>query len=315
MATTKERKMSLAGVHRGKKATPDRIVLYGPEGVGKSTWASEAPKPIFIATEDGVAHLDVASFDSPRPQTYAEVLDCVKLLTAEQHPYQTLVVDTIDWLEHLVRDKVIAENRDPKSSRPWTYADYEAYGRGFNLAANEFRTLLALVERLQEEKGMEVIFICHAQVASFQNPAGDDYMRYQLKLGGKVLPALFKEWCKNLLFANYDDVVHKKERKARTGDAVAYTTRTAAWDAKNRWGLPAQINLDYEEYAGYRAAEVPASTQELKNEIAELRAKLELDPAAAKKLDEWIAKAGENPSRLRSVARQLRERVPVQEDE
>ncbi len=312
--STARRRMSLAGIHKGRKPTPDRILLYGVEGVGKSTWAAATPRPIFISTEDGVAHLDVASFDDPRPETYTEVLECVRILIEEKHEYETLVIDTIDWLEHLVRDKVIAENRDAKTGRPWTYADYDAFARGFNLAANEFRVLLSMLERMQAERGMHVVLICHAQVKNFQNPAGDDYMRYQLKLGGTLLPSLFKEWCKCVLFANWDDRVRRKSRKASSGEAVAYTTRTAAWDAKNRYGLPPQIDLDYDEYAAYRDAEVPAAVVDLQEEIRALRARVDVNGAAAKKLDEWIESAGTDAAKLRKCARQLREKVPAEEE-
>lgn len=318
---SKERKMSLAGIRTEKRNKPDRILIYGVEGIGKTEWAAYAPHPLFIAAEDGVEHLmgetgpKIAVWDDPHPETWEEVLECVRTLIDDDHEYKTLVIDTLDWLEPLVKEYVIENTRDAKSGRQWTASDYEAYGRGSELAAGEFRKLIVLLERLQREKNMTMILVAHSDQKLFNNPAGEDYVRFQLKLTGKKSPAIFKEWCHSVLFANYDDHVRKGSRKGRDRGRVLYTSRTAAWDAKNRYGLPPQIELDFEEYTELRDADVPPAFTALKDEIAELRGQLEVDAATAKKIDAWIKKAGDDPAKLRKVARQLRERVPQEQED
>lgn len=307
-------KFTLEGLHRGRRKAPDRILLYGVEGVGKSVWAASAPDPIFLASEDGVNHLDVASFSDPRPSTYDEVLAAVDWLADSEHGFRTLVIDTLDWVEHLVRDKIIATNRDIKSGAPWTAQDYDAWGRGVKLAVDEFRKLVAALERLQARKAMEVILVVHARVKTFKNPVGEDYMIYAPKLGGDELPALFVEWCEAVLFANYDITVKATpgsfaKGKARIGDRVLYTQKTSAWEAKNRHGVPPCINLDYEEYVRYRDAGTDSGAAALREEISALRAGLALDAESAAKLDAWVAKAGDHPARLTKVVEFLREKT------
>src|SRR3990167_8891677 len=101
--------MPLSSIRRGIRQAPDRILLYGTEGIGKSTFGAHAPDPIFLAAEDGVRHLDVASF--PEPKTWAEVMEAVGTLLTETHTYKTLVVDTLDWIEPLIADDVCTRNR------------------------------------------------------------------------------------------------------------------------------------------------------------------------------------------------------------
>lgn len=296
------KRFSMADIHKGKRKAPDKILLYGVKGVGKSSWGADAPSPIFIASEEGVDHLDVASW---HPKSYDEVLDCIALLTEEQHDYKTLVIDTIDWVEHVVRDKVIAENRD-KSGRPWTTADYQSYGQGVKLAADEFRKLIRAMEKMQKERGMEVILLAHCISTNFKNPTGEDYQIYKPAMTGDLLPNLFGDWVNALLFATYDITVQRgegwKKNKAHSdGSRVVYTTYGAAWDAKNRWGLPAAIELNYKDYATFRDAERSASVTAMLEEVTVLRGKLEVDDDQAKKLDGWIAKAGEHPAHLQKV--------------
>ena len=98
----------MSKVHRGKAAKPPRILLYGVEGIGKSTFGSLAPKPIYIQTEDGLDEIDCDKF--PLATTYNDVVGALTELRAEQHDYETVVIDSLDWLERLVWDKLCAAN-------------------------------------------------------------------------------------------------------------------------------------------------------------------------------------------------------------
>lgn len=265
-------RMSLANVSKGKRTAPDRIVLHGTEGVGKSSWGAEAPNPIFIAAEDGIRFLDVASF--PEPQSFEDVISAVESLVSGEHEFKTLVIDTIDWVGHLIRDKVMKANA-------WDAAAFDAYGRGYKVWVQEWRKLLSSLDRLRAKKGMEIILLVHSKVGNFKNPAGNDYGRYQLAIGGDEAPELVKQWADIVLFATHEEFTTdpKKGRVkgVSSGQRIVNTERTAAWDAKHRHGLPPQLPLDYAAFDEARkAGGVPADPSELLAECERLANALEL---------------------------------------
>lgn len=256
-------RMTLASVHKGVRPAPDRILLYGTEGIGKSTFGANAPDSIFIAAEDGIRQLPVASF--PEPKDWSEVIDAVRTLQTTEHSYKTVVFDTLDWMEPMICDHVCRENR-------WVNIEAPGYGKGWVPVANEWRRLLAELDRLRNGKGMQVILLAHAQIKPFINPAGTDYARYELKLQ-KTSSALVKEWTDVNLFAIHEEFVTEVKGKSKavsSGRRVIHTVRTAAWDAKTRVGLPATLPLSWEDYARARAAGTPAPVGDLYAEAMEL---------------------------------------------
>ena len=139
------------------------MLIFGPEGLGKSTWAASAPAPIFLPGEEGTNHLDVARL--PQPHTWEEVLEAVRMLTEEPHEYQTFVVDTLDGIEPLVWQAVCARGGK---------ADIEAfgYGKGYVAALDEWRKFLHAIERLRRVRGMNVLFVAHTIVKHVQESRG-----------------------------------------------------------------------------------------------------------------------------------------------
>jgi hypothetical protein len=235
------RRMSMANVVKGLVKSPDRILLYGVEGIGKSTFAASAPKPIFIAPErDGTARIDTNRF--AQTETWGDVIDGIDALTQDEHDYRTLVIDTLDAAEAMLWRFICT--RDSKGS----IEDY-GYGKGYVAALDEWRVFLSRLERLRREKKMGIILIAHSWIKPFKNPEGDDFDRYQLKLHEKA-GGLLKEWGDAVLFANFEILTAKENEKARakgvsTGERIVHTQRTAAFDAKNRYGLPETLPLDY----------------------------------------------------------------------
>lgn len=273
-------RMTLANIHRGKAAKPDRILLYGTEGVGKSTFAASAPAPVFIASEDDIKHLDVESF--PEPQSLADVMAAIKELRTEDHDRKTLVIDTIDWLEPAVFSEVIGRNKD------WKNIEDPGYGKGYTIALDEWRKVLADLDALRAERGMEVILLAHAQASNFNNPAGPDYTRYELAMN-KRGAALLKQWADSVLFACYEEMVQKEKGALRhkavgTGARVIHTEHRPAWDAKNRYGLPSVLPLSYADYADARAAGQPSPLPVLSAELDALMVELSPDKATREKI-------------------------------
>lgn len=279
---------------------PDRIVLLGVEGVGKSTWAQHAPSPVFIAPEDGVRHLDVASFRNPAPETYAEVLACIASLRDEPHDYRTLVIDTLDWLEPMLQAHVCCEMRWPNIEAP-------GYGKGYVAAAEEWRSLLATVDALRNARDMEVILVAHVGIKMFSNPSGPDYSRYEPLLH-KHAGALVKQWADAVFFATfveYAEDIKGKMKGVSTGARIMHTERSASWDAKNRMSLPPELPLDYDEFVRARAASSVASPDILLDRIAAATASAHLTDDEAAKLAVYVAENINNAHRLSAVLNRL----------
>lgn len=271
-------RMTLAAVTRGKIERPMRIVLYGVEGVGKSTFGADAPAPIFLGAEDGTSELDVARF--PQPRAWSDVFDALATLRTEAHDYKTLVVDTVDWLEPLCWQHVCAAAKK---------SDIEAfgYGKGYLAALEEWRRFVHALDALRA-RGMNVILLAHALVRPFRNPEGDDYDRYSLKVNEKAA-GLLREWADAVLFANFESFV-KKEQTGRAkgfgGARVLYTTHRPAADAKNRWSLPDRIAMGWQPFAdALREARSPGNVAALRAELAGVVDQLgAVAPAVAEKV-------------------------------
>lgn len=232
-------------ITRGKIKAAQKVVIYGPEGIGKSTFASKFPNPLFIDTEGSTKHMDIARFD--RPTSWQMLLDQVDYTKNHPEICKTLVIDTVDWAEALCV-KCICDKHHKSGIEDF------GYGNGYVYVREEFGRFLNKLEDVVES-GIHVVLTAHAQIRKFEQP--DEmgaYDRYELKLGKKTssqTSPLVKEWADMLLFANFktfsvatDD--KGKKHKAQGGSRVIYTSHHPCWDAKNRHDLPEEIPLDYE---------------------------------------------------------------------
>ena len=223
----------------GRIARPQKAVIYGPEGIGKSTLAAQFPAPVFLDTEGGTHHLDVARL--PAPKSWDDVTKAVTALASESHDFKTLVIDTADWLEKLLVEHVC------KQANKAGVEDF-GYGKGYVVLAEEFTKFLASLEPLLR-RGMHVLLLAHTRIVKFEQPdAAGAYDRYELKLSKQVGP-LVKEWCDVLLFGNYFTKVAENDSGRKRGvggrERKLYTTHTAAWDAKNRHGFDEMLPFEF----------------------------------------------------------------------
>ncbi len=234
---------------RGKRPGAKKVVVYGPEGIGKSTFAARFPDPVFIDTEGSTKDMDVAR--TPAPTSWAMLMDQVEYIRTHPGLCGTLVVDTIDWAEQMCV-KHICDLHQKRGIEDF------GYGNGYVYTKEEFGRFL---NKLSEviNAGINVVLTAHAQMRKFEQP--DEmgaYDRWELKLGKKTTSQtspLVKEWADMVLFANYktysvaaDD--KGKKRKAQGGSRVMYTSHHPCWDAKNRYGLPDEMPFDYSGIAG-----------------------------------------------------------------
>lgn len=225
---------------KGKVETAKKVVIYGPEGIGKSTLASKFPDPVFIDTEGSTKELDVARY--PTPESWYNILDCIDDAIAEA-PCKTLVIDTADWAEQLCAKEVC------KRLKVSGIEDV-GYGKGYTYLKEEFAKMLNICNKLIN-RGINVVFTAHAQMRKFEQP--DElgaYDRWEMKLSKQCSP-LLKEWADMVLFCNYKtDVItdqNTKSKKATGGKRVMYASHHPCWDAKNRYGLPDQMEMDYKK--------------------------------------------------------------------
>jgi len=239
--------IDLQAIRKGRQARPPRVVIYSEHGMGKSTFGSEAPNPIFIPTEDGLGSLNVEAF--PLATSYQDVLDAIATLYTEEHEYRTVVLDSLDWLEALVWQHVAKEG-DQENIEGF------GYGKGYAIAADAFRNVLAGLNALRIEREMVVILTAHSMVKRFDDPASEPYDRYMLKLHAKA-GSLVQEWADVVGFISQEHLVRKEDvgfgkkvaRGVAIGDHVLHLKRTPAWDAKNRYSLPDAIPLGWASFA------------------------------------------------------------------
>lgn len=239
----------------GKINKPQKVVIYGPEGIGKSTFATQFPKPLFIDTEGSTIHLDVDRL--PRPTSWQMLRQYIKNLKGDTMGYQTLVIDTADWAERRCEEHIC------QSYGKAGIEDF-SFGKGYIYVKEEFGRLLDNLSDLIDA-GMNVVLTAHSIIRKFELPEETGaYDRYELKLGqkaGNQCAALVKEWADMVLFANYKEIVittKDNKKKVSGGKRVMYTSHNPCWDAKNRHGLADELPFDYQEIAHCIPDTVPA---------------------------------------------------------
>ncbi len=239
----------LEQVESGSKPAPRRVMLYGTHGIGKSTWGAMAPKPIFIQTEDGLGGIECDRF--PLAETFEQAIAALSELYSEKHPFRTVILDSLDWLERLIWADV-CKKRMVESIEDIGYA------KGYAFALTQWREFLDGLTALRNERGMTVILIAHAKIERFENPETESYDRYVPRLH-KLASAVVQEWCDEVLFATYkvytkvtDEGFNRKKAKGcGTGERIVRTVERPAHVAKNRLNLPDELPLDWNAYAQY----------------------------------------------------------------
>lgn len=235
--------MSLIGsITKGREQQPPRIMIYGSEGVGKSTFAALAPNPVFVQTEDGLSEIDCSKF--PLAKSFDDVVLQLQAVRDEQHDYGTVVIDSLDWLERLVWDRVCADYGVKSIEK----AD-GGYGKGYVHALTYWRQIVSLLNDIRARKGMAVILIAHAAVERFEDPEHAAYDRYTPRLHKKAC-SLVCEWVDAVLFASRRMRVDSTTGKAAPvgadgGERILRTNGSPACIAKNRFGLPTELPLSW----------------------------------------------------------------------
>lgn len=246
-------------ISSGVIAAKQKVVVYGPEGIGKSTFASRFPNPLFIDTEGSTNKLDVKRFEE-KPSSWTMLKNYIEYV--RQHPdiCDTLVIDTIDWAERLCVESIL-DAHGKKGIEDF------GYGNGYTYVAEEIGRFLNSLQELIDKNVCNVVLTAHSQIKKFEQPdETGSYDRYELKLGKKTTSQtspLVKEWADMILFANYETFAIARDKdgkkfKGQGGERVMYTSHHPCWDAKNRDGLPDKLPFDYGQIAYLFGGEAPA---------------------------------------------------------
>lgn len=228
------------------KPVPPRIVIHGEHKVGKSSFASQAPNPIFADTEEGLRYINAKSFTEGKIQSWEELLGWTKAMIDQPHDFWTYVLDSGDWAERLCI-KYIAKNTTEKE---------RSYGKDYDLWAEEFKSYLKLLDRLQKERGMAIIIICHNEIKRYEDPLGEAYDQHRIKLTKKT-GKVVQEWADVIGFACIETMTKVTKGEGFTKDRARAMTSGRhilklkshpAYDAGNRLGLPEQIDLTWEAF-------------------------------------------------------------------
>ena len=284
-------------VKGGRKRDGLRILLHGPKKIGKTKFAASAPDVIFIEaeTEQGSGEYDVKRF--PSCKTWTDLLECVDDLASKEHKYKTVAIDTLDAFEALLFEHLCSKNK-------WSSIEDPGYGKGYVAAQQEWRVLMAKLEKLRGK--MDIILIGHTAIKLVVNPEGPDWEQFIPSINNKAAGTL-SGWVDVILFAQYETIVKKdgtkKVKGVSTGHRLLHTAPSASYLAGSRFNLPDPISLDWNEFAS-SFDKLPASAEEL---VASIYSKLpDLDDGDIKsKALLKLTEAGKDTEKLTKIDNRL----------
>jgi hypothetical protein len=225
---------------------PPRIVLHGGGGVGKTTFAAGIPGVVFIPAEEGAGTLEFARF--PRPTSYEDILNNIAALLQEDHEYKACAIDTVDHVEPLIWEAVCRDRST--SNRTYDHIEDFGYAKGYTYADVYWTCILRSLDALRREKRMVTILLAHTESKTLEDPVHGAYDKWVTKVH-KRANALIHEWADIVGFAEIERTPQVKEGKRdvktvkTTGRRVLCLEDSGGFIAKNRYGLPPRIELDY----------------------------------------------------------------------
>lgn len=290
-------------IKSGKIVRPILVLVYGPDGVGKTTFAGSAPNPLFLGTESGTDNMDVARY--PEPKTWTDVLFALKDIAENPMSFKTLVIDSLDWMEPLLFSQIIKE--DAKGAKTIETA-CGGYGKGYVEAEKRWvDEFMVGLNKIRNDCGMNIVLVAHSDIVMFPDPQSQtEYKRYELKLHKKA-SSKFREYVDAVLFANFESFVKKDGQATRTfgdGTRVMFTERRPGYDAKNRYGLPEVLKLGWDQLTDGIKNGQPESVDAIKLRIDGLLSTMP-EGDLKKTVIEFVDKAGNNLATLLRVEEKL----------
>jgi len=289
-------------VKEGKVVEPIFALIYGVPGIGKSTTASEADRPLFLGDEKESSHLDVARLEEPK--SFNDVKEQVKeLIAAKGLKFKTLVLDNLGWLEPVIWKTVCDEHNKPT-------IESIGYGKGYKEAVNKHIELVGLLSELRQKQSMDIAIIGHSKVKTFQDPlTTSGYDRYQLSINEEAASVWYRS-VDAILFMNYEvlKVSDDDKRAQGSGVRVMYTQERPSFQAKNRYGLPFRMVMPQgESWKTLKDAiskGQPEATESLLADIDGLKQNIK-DTVLLEKVNKSIADAKKDAVKLTAIKDRL----------
>lgn len=296
-----KRKFTIKGLESTHRLPNERMLIHGPEKVGKTTFVCSAPDVVALDVEGRMGHMDVQAW---RITSWEDALDALDTILHEDHQFQNVVIDSLSFLERHLKSFIEKRNK-------WTPEEASDFARWNRLAKESYwPQFLLRLERLDRERQMGVLMTAHTVEKELRSLRGDPYHRYIPDLCGKS-PEIFKHWAHFIGFASTSDMIVKAKEDGRTvvrtsstGESVLYCRHTPRYDAGSSYGLPPSIPLDWDEYASIRS-ESWDRVQSLESEVEKL---LEgKDKKLRVTVTNWIDQGNRSISRLEAAVARLRE--------
>ena len=233
-------------VTKGAVISPPRILIYGPPGIGKTTFAAGAgKKSIFIPCEEGADVVGADRFNLC--EDVGAVMNALDELINEDHNYKVVALDSLDWFERLVWDQTCFDAGVPSIEQVGG-----GYGKGYTEALKYHRAALGKLTQLRREKGMACVLIAHSHVRKFEDPALEAFDRFEIKLQ-KLASALFVEYSDVVGFCNVktrtketpSSFGQKKIQAVSSGERILNTAVKPHFVAKTRYPLPDELPLEW----------------------------------------------------------------------
>lgn len=230
-------------ITKGIISKPVKVCVYGVEGIGKTTFASQFPEPLFFDLDKGSAQLDVSRVTDIT--SWPLLMSNIKEVYDNPSICKTLVIDTADAAERMCIDYICGKFNKKGIE------DF-GYGAGYTYLTEEFARFLVQLDACIGQ-GVNVVVLAHAVLKTVTLPEEmGTYDHWELKLSSKTtnkVAPLVKEWADLLLFANYKTILVEDgaRKKAAGGKRIMYTTHTTFADAKNRFSLAEELPFDYNE--------------------------------------------------------------------
>lgn len=236
-----------------KKMLPPRFIVHGDAKVGKTTFTTGMPNPIIfdIDGNGGSENLNVVRLDKDTEGfdvSYDGIMTAIGQLYTQEHSFNTLSIDSADWLEKLLIKKVCDDAKVDNIGKI-------SHGKGYIELESLFKNIIDGMQALRDKKKMMVGFVCHTKVNTYDNTLGEDYHKSELKMTSRC-QGLLEEWADIIVFATLKTYTKKQisgfgeKHKAVGDERVALLNKSPSYLAGNRYnGFPAELPLEWQAFS------------------------------------------------------------------
>jgi AAA domain len=288
---------------KGVLMRPQVMVIYGPNGCGKTTLASEFENPVIVDLENGSGFLSkVSRIEAKDIPDYAALKAVITEILTEAHDFKTLVIDSLESLEALLSTYICKKEAV-------TSIEAIPYGKGYIYMREEIEALMRLLQSVRDKRQMNIVLVGHAAVKVFNDPSKNvSFDRYQLRLNEKCA-AVVKDLADSIYFVTYrfDTRQDKGDKKAKafgTSERVIFTEWQPAYDAKSRYPVPFEVPYTLDNVKATIQALKPKDATSVLEECEHLVKQIR-DKKLSSEIAKYISDAASDPVKLEAIKNRL----------